>query len=111
MTDIFIDRTSNEAVDRESFQRSFLINFDEDKMTTSIPSTKEKIASNITFKQRLIDRTINDFVIQFRVLNPYTNREETYLLLEKEAGGYSLFQELPETNMRIFFSPDSRCVH
>ena len=110
-TDIFVDKRTGEAFDRESFQRTFIINFAEDKFITTIPSTKEKIISEIKFKEKSVDRLVNEVVIQIRTVNPYTKQNEFYLLWEREEGSYSLFQELPETNTRIFFSPDSRCVH
>lgn len=110
-TDIFVDKRTGEAFDRESFQRTFIINFAEDKFITTIPSTKEKIISEIKFKEKSVDRLVNGTVIQIRTFNPYTKQNEFYLLWEREGGSYSLFQELPETNTRIFFSPDSRCVH
>lgn len=110
-TDIFVDKRTGETFDRESFQRTFIINFAEDKFVTTIPSTKEKIISEIKFKEKSVDRLVNEVVIQIRTFNPYTKQNEFYLLWEREEGSYSLFQELPETNTRIFFSPDSRCVH
>ena len=110
-TDIFVDKRTGETFDRESFQRTFIINFAEDKFITTIPSTKEKIISEIKFKEKSVDRLVNEVVIQIRTVNPYTKQNEFYLLWEREEGSYSLFQELPETNTRIFFSPDSRCVH
>lgn len=110
-TDIFVDKRTGETFDRESFQRTFIINFAEDKFITTIPSTKEKIISEIKFKEKSVDRLVNEVVIQIRTVNPYTKQNEFYLLWEREEGNYSLFQELPETNTRIFFSPDSRCVH
>jgi hypothetical protein len=110
-TDIFVDKRTGETFDRESFQRTFIINFAEDKFVTTIPSTKEKIISEIKFKEKSVDRLVNEVVIQIRTFNPYTKQNEFYLLWEREEGSYSLFQELPETNTRIFFSPDARCVH
>lgn len=110
-TDIFVDKRTGETFDRESFQRTFIINFAEDKFVTTIPSTKEKIISEIKFKEKSVDRLVNEAVIQIRTFNPYTKQNEFYLLWEREEGSYSLFQELPETNTRIFFSPDARCVH
>lgn len=109
--DVFIDKKFGEAIDQESMQRSFSINLPESTIIASTPSTKEEIKSHIETIEISFDTILYENVIRFRTLNPNTRKNEFYLLWEKEEGNYSLFQELPETNTRIFFSPDSRCVH
>lgn len=110
-TDVFIDKKTGEAVDRESFQRAFIINLVEDKFTTSIPLTKEKIVSTIISKRKIKDRVINDTVIEFCVVNSRTDEHEFYVLWEKPNNQYELFQEISDTDTRIFFNPDLNCVH
>lgn len=110
-TDVFIDKRTGEAVDRESFQRAFIINFVEDKFTTAIPLTKEKIVSTIISKRKIKDSVINDTVIEFCVVNSRTDEHEFYVLWEKPGNQYELFQEISDTDTRIFFNPDLNCVH
>ena len=111
-TDVFIDKKTGEAIDRESFQRVFVINFVSDQLITSIPLTKEKITSTIISKRRTVDRVLNGVVIEFVAVNGRTSVEEFYILLEKpEGAGYELYQEITDTDIRLFFNPDARCVH
>jgi len=111
-TDVFIDKNTGESIDRESFQRVFSIDFITNKFITSIPITREKITSTIISKKRTVDKLFNEVVIEFVVINSRTDEHEFYILLEKPEGrGYELYQEITDTNIRLFFNPDSRCVH
>lgn len=111
-TDVFIDKKTGEVVDRESFQRAFVINFASDQLITSIPLTREKITSTIISKRRTVDRLLNEVAIEFVAVNGRTTEEEFYILLEKPNGaGYELYQEITDTDNRLFFSTDARCVH
>jgi hypothetical protein len=111
-TDVFIDKKTGEAIDRESFQRNFVINFVADQLITSIPITREKVTSTIISKRRTVDKVLNGVVIEFVAVNDRTAEEEFYILLEKpEGAGYELYQEIKDTDMRLFFNKDARCVH
>lgn len=109
-TDVFIDG-NGEFFDSESMHQTFLISFDDSVFVRKIPATKEEIRGKIMFMGQAKDKLIDEVVTQFRVMNFHTQENEFYILWQRESGSFSLFQEIPETNNRIFFDPNVRCIH
>lgn len=110
-TDVFIDRKTGEAYDKESFDQVFTISLEDGRVTASIPSTREKMISEIEQMGSVKDSILGVDVIRINALNTYTKKDEVFLLRQNDDGTFSLYQEILETNTRIFYSPDSRCVH
>jgi hypothetical protein len=111
-TDVFINKNTRTAIDKEVFSRKFAINFASDQLITIIPLTGEKTINTIISKKKTFDQFSNKEAIEFIAFNEKTKQEELYLLFQKpNSEEYELYQEIKDTEIRLFFSKESRCVH